>query len=126
MNWSDNNSGFLAEIGFRKLKIHCIIGVEKFERVKPQDIYVDLKVSYDISSCIKDDQVAHAIDYVALAEVCSDIAKEGGFHLIETYAWHVLQYLRSHFPIKHAWIQVKKPMAIKLAACSFVELEISS
>lgn len=114
----------IGSIGFNKLKIFCIIGVEKHEREEPQEIYVDLKVSYDLSACVEDDRMAEAIDYVSLARACSSIAKEGRFQLIETYAWSVLQHLRTHFPITHAWIRVEKPKAIERAACSFVEVEV--
>jgi FolB domain-containing protein len=113
-------------IGFKKLQISCIIGVEEHERVKEQDVFVDLKISYDISPCISNDTFIHAIDYVSLSETCTHLAQEGKFQLIETYAYQVLRCIHEKYPIKHAWILVEKPSAIPLAKCSFVELEMSS
>ncbi|MEM1282682.1 MAG: dihydroneopterin aldolase [Chlamydiota bacterium] len=116
------DSILLGTIGFSKLKISCIIGVEEFERCVTQHIYVDLKIVYNISLCVTDN-FKNAIDYIQLANACEQIARQGKYQLIESYAYEVLEHLHNIYPIKSSKIRVEKPSAIPAANCSFVELE---
>ncbi len=120
------DNGLFGTIGFTKLKISCIIGVENFERLANQDIFVDLQVKYDISPCVESDTFEKAIDYVRLSQICTQLVQEGQYQLIETYAYEVLQHLHKNYPITNSKIRVEKPSAIPEATCSFVELERAS
>ena len=44
-------------IGFKKLRVDCIIGILPHERVQEQTLFVDIKVRHDFSACIKDDHI---------------------------------------------------------------------
>lgn len=119
-----STDNLLASIGFDHLEISCIIGVEDHERKQEQKIYIDLSVTYDITQCSLEDSISDAIDYVTLSNICINIAQEGKFLLIETFAHRVLHYLKMHFPIEKAKIVVKKPSAIPSANYSYVEIEL--
>lgn len=118
-----NETKVLATIGFSKLIISCIIGVEEHERVQSQNVIVDLQVQYDVSSCVENDDFQKAIDYVQLSQHCIRLAQEGKYKLIETYAHDLLHRLHEIYPIHRSKVRVEKPSAIPGAACSFVELE---
>jgi dihydroneopterin aldolase len=109
-------------VGFEKLKICCIIGVEPHERNCEQEIYVDLKVKTDLLQAATSDDLNFAIDYTALACLCERVAQNHYF-LLETYAIHVLNEILERFTIEWAWICVRKPSAIVTAACSLVEIK---
>lgn len=110
-------------IGFENLKIDCIIGVHLEERIKEQQIVVDLKVKVDISKCSQTDSVADTVDYVRLSQICIDVAKTHKFNLIEAYASKVLAEIFQFYPITWGWIKVKKPKAIAQAEAATVEIE---
>jgi len=114
----------IGSIGFKKLKIQCIIGVNPEERITEQYIYVDLKVKADFTNCADTDKFSDTVDYVRLSEICIDFAQIRKYQLLEKYASDVLKYLIAEFPVVSAWIRIEKPQAILSAECSYVELEV--
>ncbi|MBS4168923.1 dihydroneopterin aldolase [Parachlamydia sp. AcF125] len=111
-------------IGFENHQIPCIIGILPHERTHTQTIFVDLKVEADFRKCALSDDIVDTVDYVALANVCSEFAQKRGYMLIEKYAYDVLQKLLHDYPINWAWIKVKKPEALSSAEFTTVELKL--
>jgi 7,8-dihydroneopterin aldolase/epimerase/oxygenase len=109
-------------IGFHQHKVHCIIGVLPHERLQEQEIHIDLKVKADFKHPAETDSLANTIDYIVLAEICTNLAKTNQYHLIETLAWEALHKIFERFPVKWAWIRVQKPSAIP-SGYAYVELE---
>lgn len=110
-------------IGFEHLPIKCIIGVYPEERLKEQEIFVDLKVEANFGPCALSDQINHTVNYAMLAKLCTEMAQTSQYQLLETYASHVLQKLIDEFAINWAWIKVKKPMAASSSYYMTVELK---
>jgi dihydroneopterin aldolase len=113
-----------GQIGFKRHRITCIMGVLPFEREKKQDIFVDLRVKADLSECSKTDCVDDTIDYTALAALCTRIAQEGQYQLLEAYAVAVMKSIFKTFRVESVWIRVGKPKALSSAEEAFVELEM--
>lgn len=120
---SDSPSTTIAKVGFSRLKVDCIIGVEPWEREREQSLFVDLSVSYDISKCRASDSIEEALDYVMLSELCKKMAREGRYRLLESYGAQLLQALMQQFPIVAAKIRIEKPEAMEEGGCYFFEME---
>lgn len=110
-------------IGFHRHAVSCIIGVNPSERTVEQVLYMSLKVRTSFSSCVQTDAIEDTINYVALAQKCTEIAKEKKYHLLEALAYHLLQRILDEFPIEWAWIAIQKPSALPSAEYTFVEIE---
>jgi dihydroneopterin aldolase len=110
-------------IGIKSLKIPCIIGNNPDERVKEQEIQVDLRLTTNFAQCVESDRVEDTIDYTSLAAVCSEMAKSKQYHLLETYACELAQRLVEDFEIEWISVRVVKPSAIPEAQHTFVEYE---
>lgn len=113
-------------IGFENHKINCIIGVNDHERYHEQDIYVDLKVAVDFAKCAASDALGDTLDYTFVAKLCTEMAQKGKYHLLETYAYEIIQKLIKSFGVQGAWIRVKKLHAIESAQLTLVELKHGS
>lgn len=111
-----------TEIGFKNYCIKCLIGIEPHERANEQDILVDVRVEADCSLAIKTENIQKTIDYRLLARICEEIAHQGCYQLIETYASEVLEEIMNRFNLKRAWIRVKKPSALPEADYAYVEM----
>jgi dihydroneopterin aldolase len=114
-----------GKIGFDDLEVICIIGVNPEERVLPQKLYFDLRVEMDLSASVHSDEMKDALDYRRLAAICTDIAKEGAYQLLEALAGNILLTLMGEFTVLSAWIRIKKPNAIPSAKCSVIEMELT-
>lgn len=115
----------LGVISIEHLEIPCIIGVNPREREEEQSIFVDLKIKFDMRPCIDSDKIHDTIDYLQLAHLCTEIAREGRFKLLEAYAHAVLKAAMDKYELAWAWIRVKKPLAISKANFTSIELEKS-
>lgn len=110
-------------VGFEGYRIPCIIGIKPYERHVEQDIFIDIKVQVSADAMAGFDDIRQTIDYVQLAELCKEIAINGRYGLIETYAERVIEKIFAVFPVTWAWIRVNKPSALSDARCAFVEFE---
>lgn len=110
-------------IGVHHHHISCIIGVLPHERTQEQDIYVDLKVETSFARCLQSDQVEDTINYVNLAQLCTELAQQRRYRLLETFAHEALINILTDPRIEWAWIRIKKPKALASAEYTFVELE---
>lgn len=106
-------------IGFKNLKVTCIIGTMKEEREVEQDLFIDLEVMIDPP---KKDHLEDTLDYVALAQFSQDIAHRG-FFLLESLAQTLLDALFETFPIESASVMLKKPNAFPYADHAYVSIE---
>lgn len=112
-----------GEIGFDEHRINCLIGVYPNEAVTKQDIFVDLRVAHDFSKCALTDEYHHALCYVRLADLCTEIAVSRRFQLLESLAYEILLKLKKDYRIPWAWIRIKKPLGLASAENTIVELE---
>lgn len=116
----------LGIIGIEHHRVQCVIGIYAIERAQSQEIFIDLKVESEFSKCVKTDSVEDTISYVDLAAICTQLAHEKQYQLLETYASDVLKTLLDRFKINWAWIKIKKPAAIPTAMHGYVELYAKS
>lgn len=108
-------------IGFKDLRIMCIIGVNPDERQLQQEIFVDLKAEIDYNG---QNSLESTVDYTALAALCEGVAVNGKYLLLEKYANDLAEQLKTRFPLRKLWLRVKKPQALPGAAYAYVEKEL--
>jgi len=110
-------------LGIHQHQVSCIVGVYQEERKREQTLFFDAKIKLDLSLSCASDQVQDTVDYVVLAQICTELAQQNKYILLETLASDILdEYLR-RFPAIWAWILIKKPAAISTAEYAFIELE---
>ncbi|WP_068470367.1 dihydroneopterin aldolase [Candidatus Protochlamydia phocaeensis] len=112
-----------AIVGFEHHHIRCIIGILPHERVQEQDLYIDAKVETNFAACRLTDRVGDTLDYVRLTEICTEIAQNKKYGLLETLISDILDQFMQNDRIKWAWVRIKKPAALPSANYAFVELE---
>lgn len=113
----------LGMIGLSHHRISCLIGLYPEEHLQEQEIYVDVKVKLDFSKAILDENIEDTLDYVLIADLCTRIAKEKHYHLLEALAKDILDQIFLRFKVTWAWVVIKKPSAVPTAQYAFVELE---
>jgi dihydroneopterin aldolase len=114
---------YLGVIGIYQHQIEAIVGIYPAERVKKQFLFIDGKVNYSFNSCLASNTVQDTLDYTQLAQICTDLAHEKEYFLLETFAADILQRWMECFAISWGWVKIKKPAAIPTADYAFVELE---
>ena len=101
----------MGTLFIRDLPVECVIGVHPHERNSRQRLLISIELHTSFREAAAADELAHALDYVALAETIERIATDGRFRLIETLAERIADALfdpRMH----HLEVEVRKPAAL--------------
>lgn len=110
-------------LGIHQHRIDCIIGIYPEERQREQTLFVNVKIKVDCSACLSSGQIEDTIDYVLLAQLCTELAQRNRYLLLETFASDIVNECLSRFHAIWAWVCIQKPTAVPSAAYAYVELE---
>ncbi|MFT7620428.1 MAG: dihydroneopterin aldolase [Planctomycetota bacterium] len=108
------------------LDIECIIGIHPAERVNLQHIFIDCEIDHDFAEAAANDDFQQTIDYVAVADLLTNLAVERQYQLIETLAEDGAKKIIDDFGVKRVAIKIMKPAAIPAAKWSAVKIERTS
>ena len=106
-----------------EITIECHLGVEEWERVIPQPVWIDLELSIDAAKAAKRDDMRNAVDYARVISVVSEVARQGSFKLIETLAEQIAARLLFEFAqaVPRLTVRVMKKA---LPGLGYAEVEI--
>lgn len=110
-------------LGIHQHQVSCIIGVYPKERQHEQILLFDVKIKIDLSRCLISDQMQDSVDYVLIAQICTDLAKQKKYFLLEKLASDILDECLFRLRAIWAWVCIRKPAAISSASDAFVELD---
>lgn len=94
------------------LDVDTVIGVYDWERSIRQTLRFDLEMATDIARAAQSDDLAHALDYKAVADRITEFVSACDYLLIERVAEEVAQLVMAEFGV--AWLRLKlaKPTAL--------------
>jgi 7,8-dihydroneopterin aldolase/epimerase/oxygenase len=96
----------------RGLRVETIIGVHAWERKLERPLVFDLELGADTREAAASDRVRDAIDYAAVAESVTRLAKSLQPALLETLAERIARQLFEDFPIQRLRLVIDKPGAV--------------
>lgn len=114
----------MYKILISNLKADCIIGVKPEERLTPQEVLVDLSLSLDLSKAVGSDDVRDTVDYDELSQSIVEFIEASEFKLLEKLAYETAKRAKSLSGADEVKIIVKKPLALKKADYTAVELSL--
>ncbi len=97
------------------LEVNALIGVYSWERAIKQQLIFDAEMVCDMSRAIKDDDVAHVINYKTVSEDIERLCHEIQAELLETLADKIAEHILTHYPCSQITLTIHKPNAIKAA-----------
>lgn len=99
-------------IHIEELTFECIIGILDFERVTPQEVIVNLKLTYDY---VQDE----FINYAEVIEFIQERMISGKYELLETAINEIIEILALQYPHSDSIeLKISKPNIIKNAKVS--------
>jgi dihydroneopterin aldolase len=91
-----------VRIDVEDLKFQCIIGILNFERVKPQDVIVNISIEYEYKK--------EFINYVKIVEIIKEMMIKSEFLLIEDALKGInLKLIKEFKAIKSIDLKITKP-----------------
>ncbi len=112
----------LDRIHIKDLLLRCVIGVYDEERLKKQDVVVNITMYADLARAAASDDIADTIDYKTIEERIISMVKESQFHLVERLAAEVAQICLGNKAVQKVDVRVDKPGALSFARSVAVEI----
>lgn len=109
----------------KDLLVRGIIGIRDWEREKPQDILINVTVFSDTGLAAQTDDIAHCVDYSALAKKIQKHAETAARLTVEALAGDLAEICLKEKGVMKTIVRVEKPGAVRFAKSVGVEIERS-
>lgn len=110
-------------IEIHDLLLRCIVGINPEERVKKQDVILNLTLYGDMRRAGATDDIEDAINYKTLTKRVIDHVEESEYFLVEKLAHSIAQIAIQEFGVERAIVSVEKPGALRFARSVGVVIE---
>ncbi|MFO8037159.1 MAG: dihydroneopterin aldolase [Anaerolineales bacterium] len=100
-----------------------IIGVNDWEREKPQEILINLELYGDLSKVGKTDRVEDSLNYRTISKEALRIAETAERFTVEALATDIADACMEFEGLQKAIVRVEKPGAVRFADSVGVEIE---
>jgi D-erythro-7,8-dihydroneopterin triphosphate epimerase len=118
-----NASSTRATINIKNLRLRTYIGFNPEEKIKKQDVVLNIEMSYLTIQAVLEDQVEGALNYKTITKDVIQLVEEGRFLLLERLVADVLTVCSKHPDITDASVTIDKPHALRFAESVSLTLE---
>lgn len=103
----------MGTVFLRDLSVETVIGVGEEERAAPREVLLDVEMEADLGAAAGSDDLAHAIDYAAVAETVRAHAKASRFRLLEALAGSIADLVLGRFgAVQAVTVRARKESAV--------------
>jgi len=107
----------------KDLVVRGIIGVNDWEREKPQEILINITAFSDTRRAAESDDLADCVDYSAMARKVEAHAGRAARFTVEALANDLAALCLEQEGVQRVIVRVEKPGAVRFAASVGVEVE---
>lgn len=107
----------------RDLLIRGIIGINPDERVKKQDILINIVLYTDINRAAETDNIDDATNYKDISKRVIDFVEESSFFLVERLVTEIARLILTDYDVEKVGVRVEKPGALRFARSVGIEIE---
>ncbi|HXG47779.1 MAG TPA: dihydroneopterin aldolase [Methylomirabilota bacterium] len=98
----------MDQITIADLEVYLHVGVTEEERANPQRLLITLDMALDVRPAAASDNLAHTIDYAAVAQRVMDFGTGCHWELIEALAGDLAEMVLDEFKPESVTVEVKK------------------
>ncbi|MCP3851652.1 MAG: dihydroneopterin triphosphate 2'-epimerase [Gammaproteobacteria bacterium] len=113
----------MANIHIKNLRLRTYIGFNEEEKIKKQDIIVNILIRYDASIAMVSDSVDDACNYKVLTKKIIALVEERSFGLLEKMAADIISVIATADKVLEATVEIDKPHALRFADSVSIEME---
>jgi FolB domain-containing protein len=113
----------MDKIFIRDLLARGIIGINDWEREKPQEILINIELQVDLRKAGKSDDIQDSVSYRTIAKRAQAHAETAGRLTVEALAEDLARICLEEPGVKRALVRVEKPGAVRFTRSVGVEIE---
>ena len=102
-----------------------IIGINDWEREKPQDILINIIIFTDLSEAGQTDNITYSVNYRTIAKKAQEKAETAKRLTVEALAADIAEICLQEKGVVKVRVKVEKPNAVRFARSVGVEIERS-
>ncbi len=102
-------------IFIRDLQVHCVIGIQEWERLTKQDVLINLELTIDATQAGQSDRIEDTVNYKSLTRQIIAHAENSSCFLVEALAEQISQICLQHARVEAVRVEVEKPGALRFA-----------
>jgi FolB domain-containing protein len=115
----------MDQIFIKDLLVRGIIGINDWEREKPQDILINIIISADLTKAGETDDISYSINYRTIAKKAQSRAETAQRLTVEALAADIADICLEEPGVMKVHVKVEKPNAVRFARSVGVEVERS-
>ncbi|MCB8977727.1 MAG: dihydroneopterin aldolase [Ardenticatenaceae bacterium] len=113
----------MDKIIIRDLLLRGIIGINPDERVKQQDILINMVIWADIRKAATSDAIEDAVDYKSITKRVIQHVEASSDFLVERLVTDLARLVIMEFGVERVMVRVEKPTALRFAESVGIEIE---
>jgi FolB domain-containing protein len=113
----------MDKIIIRDLLLRGIIGINPDERVKLQDILINIVIWADIRKAAASDAIEDAVDYKTITKRVIQHVEESSDFLVERLVTDIARLIIMEYGVERVMVRVEKPTALRFAESVGIEIE---
>lgn len=116
----------MDEIFVKDLLVRGIIGINPEERVKLQDIVINMTIFADIRRAAETDDIEDAVNYKSITKRVIEHVETSADYLVEKLVTDIARIVLTEFNgVERVRVRVEKPGALRFAESVGIEIERS-
>jgi FolB domain-containing protein len=115
----------MDQIFIKDLLVRGIIGINDWEREKPQDILINIIITADLTKAGETDDISYSINYRTIAKKAQSRAETAQRLTVEALAADIANICLEEPGVMKVHVKVEKPNAVRFARSVGVEVERS-
>ena len=104
-----------ASIQVKNLRLRTFIGFNPEEKIKQQDVIINIEIDYLLDPAVLNDEVSEALNYKTITKKVIRLVEGGKFLLLEKLVSDVLEVCSDHPSIERSRVTIDKPHALRFA-----------
>ena len=112
----------MDKILIKNLRARGIIGVNDWEREKPQEILINIEIDAELHMAGELDSIEHTVNYRTVAKKALEIAESSGKYTVEALAHAIAAAALEDDRTLRVRVRVEKPGAVRFADSVGVEV----
>ncbi len=115
----------MDQVIIKDLSTRGIIGVNDWEREKPQEILINLVIFADLRRAGESDSIDNTVNYRTIAKRVQAHAENSARYTVEALAADIANLCLEEPGVEKVRVRVEKPGAVRFSASVGVEIERS-
>lgn len=114
----------MDKIFVKDLLVRGIIGINPEERVKLQDIVINLTLFADIRKAAETDDIAYAVNYKSITKRVIEHVESSSDYLVEKLVTDIARIILTEFDgVQRVQVRVEKPGALRFTQTVGIEID---